>query len=91
MADQLPMSTEPQLATQKDITWKLLQTYGIYGFALNDDKAPFNNVNVRKAVNDAIERQTLNKLLWRGYAKPISGFWPTTMTGEKAFERDALR
>lgn len=81
MADQLPMSTEPQLATQKDITWKLLQTYGIYGFALNDDKAPFNNVNVRKAVNDAIERQTLNKLLWRGYAKPISGFWPTTMTG----------
>jgi peptide/nickel transport system substrate-binding protein len=81
MADQLPMSTEPQLAAQKSITWKLLQTYGIYGFALNDNKAPFNNVNVRKAVSDAIDRQTMNKLLWRGFAKPISGFWPTTMTG----------
>lgn len=81
MADQLPMSTEPQLEARKGITWKLLQTYGIYGFALNDKAAPFNDVNVRKAVNDAINRQAMNDLLWRGYAKPISGFWPTTMTG----------
>jgi peptide/nickel transport system substrate-binding protein len=81
MADQLPMSTEPELASTKGLTWKLLETYGIYGFALNDTVAPFNNVNVRKAVNDAIDRQTMNKLLWHGYAKPISGFWPSTMTG----------
>jgi peptide/nickel transport system substrate-binding protein len=81
MADQLPMSTEPQLEARKGIIWKLQQIYGIYGFALNDDAAPFNNVNVRKAVNDAIDRQAMNRLLWRGYAKPISGFWPTTMTG----------
>lgn len=81
MADQLPMSTEPEIAATKGLTWKLLETYGVYGFALNDDVAPFNNLNVRKAVNDAIDRETMNKLLWRGYAKPISGFWPTTMTG----------
>src|SRR6202161_216069 len=64
MADQLPMSTEPQIAAAKGITWKLLDTYGIYGFALNDSVAPFDNVNVRKAVSDAIDRQAMNRLLW---------------------------
>lgn len=81
MAEDLPMSTEPQLEAERGIIWKLQQTYGLYGFSLNDNTAPFNNVNVRKAVSDALNRQTMNKLLWQGYAKPISGFWPTTMTG----------
>jgi peptide/nickel transport system substrate-binding protein len=81
MAEDLPMSTEPQLEAEKGIIWKLQQTYGVYGFALNDQTAPFNNVDVRKAVSDAMDRQEMNNLLWLGYAKPISGFWPTTMTG----------
>jgi peptide/nickel transport system substrate-binding protein len=81
MAEDLPMSTEPQLEGENGIIWKLQQTYGVYGFALNDDTAPFNNADVRKAVSDALDRQTMNNLLWQGYAKPISGFWPTTMKG----------
>lgn len=81
MAGDLPMSTEPELASERGVTWKLVEAYGLYGFALNDNEAPFTNVKVRKAVNDAITRQILNKELWRGDAKPISGFWPSTMTG----------
>jgi peptide/nickel transport system substrate-binding protein len=55
--------------------------YGFYGFPFNDSAPPFNNVNVRKAVSLALDRTQMNEIVWRGLAKPLSSFWPSTMTG----------
>ncbi len=80
MAEGLPMSIQPQLATG-GLQWKLQQMYGFYGFPFNNDSAPFNNVNVRKAVSLALNRQQMNQVVWRGLAHPVSSFWPDTMAG----------
>jgi peptide/nickel transport system substrate-binding protein len=80
MAEGLPMSIQPQLSGG-GLQWKLQQMYGFYGFPFNDTAAPFNNVNVRKAVSLALDRAQMNTIVWRGLAKPLSSFWPNTMTG----------
>lgn len=79
IAEGLPMSIQPQLTG--GLQYKLQQMYGFYGFPFNDDKPPFNNVNVRKAVSLALDRQQINQVIWRGLAHPMSSFWPNTMTG----------
>jgi peptide/nickel transport system substrate-binding protein len=79
MAEGLPMSIQPQLTG--GLQYKLQQMYGFYGLPFNDDKPPFSNVNVRKAVSLALDRQQINQVVWRGLAHPLSSFWPNTMTG----------
>ncbi len=80
MAEGLPMSIQPQLASG-GLQWKLQQMYGFYGFPFNNTAPPFNNVNVRRAVSLALNRDQMNQIIWRGLAKPLSSFWPSTMTG----------
>ena len=55
--------------------------YGFYGFPFNDTAPPFNNVKVRKAVSLALDRNQMNQIVWRGLAKPLSSFWPSSMSG----------
>jgi peptide/nickel transport system substrate-binding protein len=40
---------------------------------LNDTKAPFNNVHVRRAISDAIDRATISKVAEYGYEPPANG------------------
>ena len=56
---------------------------GIYYFGFNIKKEPFDDVNVRKAVNMAIDREEIVKLL-NGAQKPISGWLPVGMFGYDA-------
>lgn len=79
MAEGLPMSIQPQLT--HGLQWKLQQMYGFYGFPFNNNRAPLNNVNVRKAISLALDRQQMNQVVWRGLAHPLSSFWPDTMAG----------
>jgi peptide/nickel transport system substrate-binding protein len=89
MAQGLPMSVQPDLAKAEGIEWNLVQTYGFTGFPMNNAKAPFDDPNVRKAVSLAMDRDQMNKVVWRGLAEPISSFWPTTMEGyDKSISTD---
>jgi ABC-type transport system substrate-binding protein len=80
MAEGLPMSVQPQFAGAK-LGWRLEQTYGFYGLTFDNKTAPMSDVRVRKAVSHALNRDQINQIVWRGYAKPLAGFWPTTMSG----------
>lgn len=40
---------------------------------LNDRKAPFNDVNFRRAMMYAIDREAMAKIAWMGYAKVATG------------------
>jgi peptide/nickel transport system substrate-binding protein len=80
MAEGLPMSVQPQV-NGGGLQYKLQQMYGFYGFPFNNSAAPFNDVRVRKAVSLALNRDQMNKIVWRGLAHPLSSFWPDTMTG----------
>lgn len=79
-AADLPMSVQPQM-TGGNLSSKLQQLYGFYGLTMNNNKPPFNDVRVRKAVSLAIDREQLNKIVWRGEGVPLNSFWPSTMHG----------
>lgn len=55
---------------------------GIYYYGFNVNKAPMDNVLVRKAINHAIDRTAITKML-AGGQKPISGWLPPGMYGYK--------
>lgn len=49
--------------------------------ALNTSKAPFDNLRVRQAVNHAINKSALVKLIYQGLALPARGPIPPSMWG----------
>ena len=52
----------------------------LYYIGFNTQKAPFDNVNVRKAMNMALNKKQITDML-AGGQKPISGFLPQGMRG----------
>ena len=55
--------------------------FGFISIPLNNDRPPFDDVAVRKAIALAIDREQINESVWNGGAVPLSGFWPSTMDG----------
>jgi peptide/nickel transport system substrate-binding protein len=55
--------------------------YGFVTLPLNVNSAPLNDVNVRRAIGKAVDRQQINATAWGGKTTPIAGFWPSTMSG----------
>ena len=53
----------------------------IYYFPLNNTKAPFNNVKLRKAVSWAINRQAIADTVYEGTRKPANSFLPPGIPG----------
>jgi len=47
----------------------------------NTTKPPLNQVGVRKAISDAIDRRQIVATAFNGQTTPIAGFWPSTMSG----------
>ncbi|MEK6555209.1 MAG: peptide ABC transporter substrate-binding protein [Bdellovibrionota bacterium] len=60
--------------------FRLSPSLGIYYFGFNVKKKPFDNVDVRKAINMAIDREEIVKLL-NGGQKGINGWLPVGMFG----------
>jgi ABC-type transport system substrate-binding protein len=57
---------------------------GLYGFSAlftNDLKPPLNNVNVRKAISLAIDRDRIARNVFYDKVHALAGFWPSTMDG----------
>jgi ABC-type transport system substrate-binding protein len=53
--------------------------YGSTMIWVNDRKSPLSNVNVRKAISDAINRTQINQFIWNGSNPPLGSFFPSTM------------
>ena len=64
---------------------------------MNNSRAPFNDVNVRRAVRQAIDKRALIDVAWGGYGTEIGGFVPPTdpwfedLTGIAPFDTEAAR
>ncbi len=50
--------------------------YGFAALTTRDDDPLMKDVNIRQAINVAIDREQLNKIAFAGLVKPQSGFWP---------------
>ncbi|WP_042455431.1 peptide ABC transporter substrate-binding protein [Neobacillus dielmonensis] len=66
----------PELAEKlfKDGKVKVEDQAGLYFYRLNVNKAPFNNVNIRKAFAMAINQKQIVDLVTRNQEKPAYGF-----------------
>lgn len=65
--------------------------------AMNNSRAPFDDVRVRRAVRQAIDKKALIDVAWAGYGLPIGSFVPPTdpwfedLSGATPFDPDASR
>jgi peptide/nickel transport system substrate-binding protein len=57
---------------------KLRQTANTYYFWMNIKEAPFNKLSVRQAVNYAIDRSSMQRLVWGGLGTPTQNVLPPT-------------
>jgi peptide/nickel transport system substrate-binding protein len=64
-----------------------------YFLQMNFNEAPFNDINVRKALNHAIDRETISSGLFGSIAAPAQGVFPesvpyVTYTGSELYRYD---
>jgi len=64
--------------------------YGFYDLRMWNQSGPFADVNMRKAVNAAIDREAIVASIWGTSNEPQSGFWPASMEGheDKSVKQD---
>ncbi len=77
----LPPSVLPQLTGNSAIYAGVVQIYGFDVLNMLITKAPLNNLNLRKAISLAIDRQKIVQDVWSGQNTAYAGFWPPTMDG----------
>jgi len=74
LADSIPTEEIPALQQSGDI--KIDPQLGTYFYVLNVEKAPFDNVKVRKALSLAIDRQYIIDNIAQGNQIPAGAFVP---------------
>lgn len=84
LAVDLPPSYLSQLKSTKGFVTRNVPGWGFYDLRLNTAKAPLNNVNVRNAIDKALDRQTLVQAIWAGQNQVLGGVWPSTLEGYNA-------
>jgi peptide/nickel transport system substrate-binding protein len=62
---------------------KLRAAANTYYFWMNTTQAPFNKLQVRKAVNMAVDRQAMVQLVWGGLGRPTQNVLPPTYPSYK--------
>lgn len=77
----LPPSVLPQLSGDSSIHAGVVQIYGFGVLNMFIKKAPLDNLNLRKAISLAIDRDKIAKDVWNGQNTAYAGFWPPTMDG----------
>jgi dipeptide transport system substrate-binding protein len=65
-------------ALARDARYRVLETpsLGISYIALNTEKAPFNDVNVRRALNHAVDKDAIIRAVFNGAAQPATSPLP---------------
>lgn len=68
-----PVPTEQieNLKSNKDITVSTIPSIIVRYMTLNTQKAPFDNVKVRQALNYAIDKEAYSKVVYNGYTVPM--------------------
>lgn len=74
VADAFPASVLPQFTDPLRVDAVTVPTGGVYLYTSNR-AAPLNDVNVRKAIALAIDRNQINQIAFRGRSKPLLGFF----------------
>lgn len=82
--DFVPNADYPRLAGDPVLSQRLLKTAGFPNtdyMIINNNKEPFNILEVRKAMSMAIDRERLSQIL-NGRAVPLGGFLPPGVPGD---------
>lgn len=82
--DLMPNSDYPRLAADPVLAERLLPTAGFPNtdyMIINNNKEPFDKVEVRQAMSMAVDRDRLNQIL-NGRAEPLGGFLPPGVPGD---------
>ncbi|SKA10305.1 ABC transporter substrate-binding protein [Selenihalanaerobacter shriftii] len=79
----IPMGQMQRVLTSEKFSDELVKIpfLGTYYFGINTNKEPFDNLKVRKALNYAVNKKAIAKVLKNGTVKPASGILPPGMPG----------
>lgn len=88
---EIPAEQIPVLAESKPDEFNQIGTASSYYYMFNMEKAPFNNVKVRKALSMAIDRQSIVEDITQAGELPAFGFVPPGITGVKNDYRDEVK
>ncbi|MEK3724741.1 ABC transporter substrate-binding protein [Paenibacillus sp. FSL H8-0034] len=72
LVDSIPFQDIPKVEQTKNLKLGISTSFGYSRLTLNLQRPPFNNINNRKAVNYAINRDEINQLIYFG--KFVPGF-----------------
>jgi peptide/nickel transport system substrate-binding protein len=79
------ISLDPQQYTEiknnPDIGTSITQSYDYILMETRNDRAPFNNVKVRAALQYAVDRNTINKVVFAGVGRPAFQPFPANSPG----------
>ena len=81
MVNQIPPALISAVKGTPGISVEVSKYYGWIQLDMNDHATPLNNVNVRRAISLAVNRQELTTDSLIGLVQPLAGFWPQTMFG----------
>ncbi|MBM7558039.1 ABC transporter substrate-binding protein [Halanaerobacter jeridensis] len=71
------MDSEGEFANE----YRQIDRLGTYYLAINNQKEPFNNKKVRKAMNYAVNKEVIAKVVRNGTVNPANGILPPGMPG----------
>ncbi|NHN34076.1 ABC transporter substrate-binding protein [Paenibacillus agricola] len=72
LVDSIPFQDIPKVENTKSLKLGVATSFGYSRLTLNLQKAPFNNINNRRAINFAINRDEINQIIYFG--KFVPGF-----------------
>ncbi len=84
MVNQIPPALISAMKGAPGISVEISHYFGWIQLDMNDKASPLNNVNVRKAISLAVNRQEITTDTLLGVVKPLAGFWPQSMHGYDA-------
>jgi oligopeptide transport system substrate-binding protein len=83
ISNTVPQAEVPGIRTNPQFTDQIVQSSQLatYMYGFNTTKPPFNDVRVRQAFSDAIDRKTLTDQVLNGVPTPAHSFIPPGMPG----------
>ncbi|WP_134684347.1 ABC transporter substrate-binding protein [Brevibacillus migulae] len=86
--DEIPVKEIPTVQKDEKLTAITEANMGYQGIYLNNTKEPFTNQYLRQAVDRAIDREAVVKVLFDGYGSPAwSPFAPGSMAYSEAIDK----
>jgi glutathione transport system substrate-binding protein len=78
-----PLPTEMARAIEKNPAIDVVDTKSIFAnyVALNNMRKPFDEVRVRQALNYAVDKNAMVKVVFNGYAEPVDSALPARLSG----------